>query len=124
MIILFVAVFCLIESVLWYLNKNNRLFFLLLCLLMTSGCSSTKSYRLAKYSVKTAFDIAQDAGVFKERSFEFPKKWKGDTLAFYQGANKYLLINGDSSVRFTFTPSAKNMQDTTLYFLRTKLFKK
>jgi len=86
------------------------------------GCTE-RNYGFTKYAVKTGFDIAQDAGAFKERTIEFKKVFKGDTLFFYNGINKYYIAKTDSSFIVVFTPSRKNLEDTTLSFLRKKLTK-
>ena len=92
-------------------------------LLSFSGCTE-RNYGFTKYAVKTGFDIAQDAGAFDERTIEFKKVFAGDTLFFYEGINKYYIAKTDSSFIVVFTPSRKNLEDTTLSFLRKKLVTK
>jgi hypothetical protein len=87
------------------------------------SCTTPKSYTFAKYAVKTGLNIAEDAGVFRERVFNLPTNFKGDTLIFYAGINKYLITKKDSAYVFTFTPSRQNIEDTTLIFLQKQLKK-
>lgn len=100
-------------------NMQKVLPLFLLCFLFS--CTTPRSYQFAKYALRTGLDIAEEAGTFKERTFILPTKWKGDTLVFYSGINKYLLTKKDSALVFTLTPNRKNLQDTCLYFLQKKL---
>lgn len=104
------------------LEKHNGITSVLFlsCLLFAS-CTTPRSYNFAKYALNTGLDIAEEAGAFKERTFVFPAKWQGDTLIFYQGVNKHLLVKQNNTYVFTFTPSRQNMQDTCLYYLNKKL---
>ena len=73
-----------------------------------------------KYAVRTGFDVAEDAGAFKERVIVIKQKFLGDTLFFYDGINKYFISKTDTTYKIVFTPSRKNLQDTSLYFLKKK----
>jgi hypothetical protein len=94
-------------------------FLFLFLFLVVSSCTE-KSYTFAKYAVNTGFDIAEEAGAFKERKIVIKQNFKGDTLFFYSGINKYLIIKSDTAYTVVFTPSRKNLQDTALHFIKRK----
>ena len=96
----------------------KKVLFLFLFLIVSS-CGE-RSYTFAKYAVNTGFDIAEDAGAFKEREIIIKKQFAGDTLFFYEGINKYFITKTDSTYRIVFTPSRKNLQDTALHFIKRK----
>jgi hypothetical protein len=112
-----------IKSLFTRLYKLENSTKLLIVLLFLASCTTPRSYQFAKYALKTGLDIAEEAGTFKERVFVLPTQYKGDTLIFYEGINKYLLVKKDSTYILTFTPNRKNVQDTCLHFLRKKAYK-
>lgn len=79
-----------------------------------------KNYKFAKYAVEIGFDLAEDAGAFDERKIYIQQPFKGDTIFFYNGVNKYFIQKVDSTYIVTFTPSRRNLQDTTLFYLKKK----
>ena len=119
---IFIYILILILFFFWIVGfictiKNMKKIFYFLLVTFLVGCTTPKSYNFAKYAVKTGLNIAEEAGAFKQRVFVLPTKFAGDTIVYYEGINKYLLVKKDTSYIFTFTPSRQNIEDTTLQYL-------
>jgi hypothetical protein len=91
------------------------------CLTFCTGCKETPTRTSTlKYIVNTGIDIADDAGIFKNRMFVLKKKYRGDTTIYYNGINNYFIKDADTAFVFYFKPSVKNIKDTINHFLTKK----